>query len=198
VETSQEKVGWVKAHRLYSILILYAVIANVVRVTTPNPSSAITKWIAYSGFLSICMIWFFLAAQVARAAIALYGSGSNYLAETPAWKIIFQLIVSYLLAIFSFAILYFDLSVWDANTFGERLTFPSALYFSVVAITSTGFGDIVPCKLPSCDGAKLLVSAELLFGFFYTVLFFSILAGLARRGTEIPGNRTASGSGHPD
>jgi len=170
---------WIaRQNRFYNLLFLYALIANALRVINPDPSSAIAKFIAYTGILSVGMLWFFLAAWVTRGAIALYSSDSTYVAVTPPWKIVGQVIISYVLAIFLFAILYFDISP-DERVFGRRLSFPSALYFSVVAITTTGFGDIAPC--PECDGTKLLIASELLFGFFYTVLFFSILAGLAGR-----------------
>ena len=166
-------------HRLYNILLGYAIIANAVRIAIPDilPFNTVTKGIAYSAVPSIVILWSSVAAWVVDKTIALYGS-SNYLAVTPAWKIILQVFWSYVLAIYSFAILYFDISVADPEkAFNVPLTFLSALYFSVVAITTTGFGDITPKD----DLIKLLVAGELLFGFFYTVLFFSIVAGLATR-----------------
>ncbi len=51
------------------------------------------------------------------------------------------------------------------------------MYFSVVTMTTTGFGDIVP----KSGLAKLVVCVQILFGFLYNVLFFSIFAGLAGR-----------------
>jgi hypothetical protein len=52
-----------------------------------------------------------------------------------------------------------------------------ALYFSIVTITTTGFGDISP-RSPL---AKALVCTEILFGLAYAVLIFSVFAGLAGR-----------------
>jgi hypothetical protein len=175
---TQEK--WIRAqNRLYNILLGCATIANAVRIATPDilPFNTLTKSIAYFAGPSVVILWFSVAAGVADKTIALYGDG-NYLVMTPAWKIILQVFWSYVLAIYSFAILYFDISVADPErAFNVPLTFLSALYFSVVAITTTGFGDITPKD----DLIKLLVAGELLFGFFYTVLFFSIVAGLATR-----------------
>jgi hypothetical protein len=42
-------------------------------------------------------------------------------------------------------------------------------------MTTTGYGDISP----KSRWARFLVSIQILFGFFYNVLFFSIFAGLA-------------------
>ena len=44
-------------------------------------------------------------------------------------------------------------------------------------MTTTGYGDIVP----QSGWAKFVVSVQIIFGFLYTVLFFSIFAGLAGR-----------------
>jgi hypothetical protein len=45
-------------------------------------------------------------------------------------------------------------------------------------MTTTGYGDISPRS----GWAKFAVSVQILFGFLYNVLFFSIFAGLAGRG----------------
>jgi hypothetical protein len=51
-------------------------------------------------------------------------------------------------------------------------------YFSLVTITTTGFGDIYP----DSEAAMMWVSGEILFGSFYGVLFLSVLGGLVVRG----------------
>ena len=47
----------------------------------------------------------------------------------------------------------------------------------LVTLTTTGYGDISPRS----GWAKFAVSVQILFGFLYNVLFFSIFAGLAGR-----------------
>jgi hypothetical protein len=44
-------------------------------------------------------------------------------------------------------------------------------------MTTTGYGDI----LPKSGLARFIVCLQILFGFLYNVLFFSIFAGFARR-----------------
>jgi peptidoglycan biosynthesis protein MviN/MurJ (putative lipid II flippase) len=84
---------------------------------------------------------------------------------------------AYCLAAFCFSLLYVYLVRLDANAFSAELNLSNALYFSIVSMTTTGYGDISP----KSGLAKFLVSLQILFGFFYNVLFFSIFAGLAGR-----------------
>ena len=65
----------------------------------------------------------------------------------------------------------------DANAFSAELDLGDALYFSIVSMTTTGYGDISP----KSGWAKFIVCLQILFGFLYNVLFFSIFAGLAGR-----------------
>jgi Ion channel len=165
--------------RLAILFLLYVVVANAVRLAIPDylPSNAFTSWVASSAVTLTWVLWIALAGWVIGRIVDLYGPGDGYFARTPPWRIILDVFVSYLLAIYAFALLYFDLSVADPKgAFKPPITsLTSALYFSVVAITTTGFGDIVP----ESDIARWCVAGELLFGFFYTVLFFSVLATLA-------------------
>jgi len=65
----------------------------------------------------------------------------------------------------------------NENSFSEKLDLGSTVYFSVVTMTTTGYGDI----LPKSNWARLVVCVQIVFGFFYNILFFSIFAGLAGR-----------------
>jgi Ion channel len=74
-------------------------------------------------------------------------------------------------------VLYVALARKDANAFSAELDLGNALYFSIVSMTTTGYGDIAP----KSGWAKLVVCLQILFGYLYNVLFFSIFAGLAGR-----------------
>jgi Ion channel len=63
------------------------------------------------------------------------------------------------------------------DAFSANLNLGDALYFSIVTMTTTGYGDISP----KSGWAKFAVSVQILFGFLYNVLFFSIFAGFVGR-----------------
>jgi hypothetical protein len=84
---------------------------------------------------------------------------------------------AYVLAAFCFSVLYVYLVRQDANAFSSELSLGNALYFSIVTMTTTGYGDISP----KSGSARFVVCLQILFGFLYNVLFFSIFAGLAGR-----------------
>ncbi len=75
--------------------------------------------------------------------------------------------IGYLLIAFDFAFLYWllpDGAVVGPGAPHDSFTFGSALYFSIVTITSTGYGDFRPVSAL----ARVFASTEVLFG----VLFF--------------------------
>ncbi|MCZ8521273.1 MULTISPECIES: potassium channel family protein [Paenibacillus] len=75
--------------------------------------------------------------------------------------------------VFSYAILFHELyRLCDGTSFtGEMLTEGDFLYFSVMTITSTGYGDISPRGAL----AHLAAAAEMLFGFFISSMFLAML-----------------------
>lgn len=92
-------------------------------------------------------------------------------------RLLWSLAWNYFTAILIFAQLYRVLFILDPNTFNVPLQRLDGLYFSVITISSTGFGDI----FPKSTAAKLAVCTEIVFGYFLTVVLFSSFAGLALR-----------------
>ncbi len=86
---------------------------------------------------------------------------------------------NYFSAVLTFAQLYRVLSRYDPEAFSAAFHPLDGLYFSIVTISSTGFGDI----LPKSAVAKMAVCTEIVFGYFLTVILFSSFAGLAFRRT---------------
>lgn len=87
--------------------------------------------------------------------------------------------VTYLFTCYSFAILYAVIAVQQGGAFNlpagtPRLDIPSALYFSFVTITTTGFGDIAPLS----GLARLATCCEIATGLLYQVFVFSVVAGI--------------------
>jgi hypothetical protein len=90
--------------------------------------------------------------------------------------------LSYLMTIYGFATLYLALSSVNVAAFkpGVALEPIDALYFSTMTVATVGFGDIVPVT----PAAKIAVTLEALVGLAYTVLLFSVVAGLAWRARD--------------
>ena len=124
-------------------------------------------------------IWFYLIWRIANAIQGIYGPRSAlYLEFTPVRRILLDVTAAFLLAAFCFAALYlYIVRLQGPGAFSADLNLGEALYFSIVTMTTTGYGDISPRS----GLAKFVVSVQILFGVLYNVLFFSIFAGLAGR-----------------
>ena len=100
--------------------------------------------------------------------------------------------ISYVFTCSSFAIIYFIISKQSPAAFNLPggstgvLDLGSAAYFSIVTITTTGYGDISP----SSGLARLAACGEIGTGIIYQVVVFSLLASLL-----LPSPRRA---GHDD
>ena len=163
------------------LVVAYTVIGLLVDLSVPHvlPDNALTAAVGDSGKAGAFAIWFYLVWRIFNAIRGLYGPDSvDYLRRTPIWRVLLDVIAAYGLAIFCFSVLYVYLVRRNQGAFSEVLKLSNAIYFSIVTMTTTGYGDISP----KSGWARFLVSIQILFGFFYSVLFFSIFAGLAGRG----------------
>jgi voltage-gated potassium channel Kch len=94
-------------------------------------------------------------------------------------RITFQLVVAalaaYLEVALMFAFIYGGLAaVWDGTFFAQSDVPPtSVLYFSVVTMTTLGYGDITP----SSDVAQALAMIQTLFGQIFLVVLVAYLVG---------------------
>jgi Ion channel len=94
-----------------------------------------------------------------------------------SWRgVVILVLVSYLLAIYGFALAYTFLSALKPNSFNVELDLFSASYFSLSAISTVGFGDIVP----KTRLAQVLVMSEILVGLSYAIFAFSLIATVSR------------------
>jgi hypothetical protein len=85
--------------------------------------------------------------------------------------------LSYLIAIYGFALAYVAVSRYFVGSFNVgELDLIGGIYFSVTTIATVGFGDIVPVS----SLARLMVVSEILLGLAYAVFFFSIIASFLR------------------
>ncbi len=83
---------------------------------------------------------------------------------------------TYIVTCLSFALLYWILADNEPAAFNlpAGLDLGTALYFSVVTITTTGYGDVSPAS----GLARLTASWEIVIGLLYQVFVFSLVATL--------------------
>jgi hypothetical protein len=162
------------------LVIGYSIVGLMVEAAVPRflPENALTTTVSEAAKAGMFAIWFYLIWRIFGTIRGIYGSDSaRYLERMPIWKILLDVTAAYVLAAFCFSVLYVYLVRLDPNAFSAELNLGNALYFSIVSMTTTGYGDISPRSGP----AKFIVCLQILFGFLYNVLFFSIFAGLAGR-----------------
>lgn len=162
------------------VAIVYTVAGLLVDLAVPRflPDNAFTISVGHSARAGAIATWLYLVWHIVNSIKGIYGQESTeHLERTPIWRILLEVTTAYLLAIFCFSVLYVYIVRSDQAAFSEVLNLGNAIYFSVVTMTTTGYGDIAP----KSGLARALVSIQVLFGFFYNILFFSIFAGLAGR-----------------
>jgi|SRR6185312_15885362 len=80
-------------------------------------------------------------------------------------------------SLFQIAVIYAVFYRLGQAGFNQNLSFVDALYFSVVTISTVGYGDIQPAI--AAHGIKLLIMSELVVGFLVVAGFFAIVTGWA-------------------
>ena len=162
------------------LVIVYTVCGLLADLAVPHllPENALTASISESAKAGAFVIWFYLVWRIVNTIQGIYGRDSDhYLEMTPIWRILLDVLSAYSLAILCFSVLYVYVVRRNSGAFSEVLKLSNAIYFSILTMTTVGYGDISP----KSGWARFLVSTQVLFGFFYNVLFFSIFAGLAGR-----------------
>ncbi len=92
-------------------------------------------------------------------------------------SLVFLVVISYIIQIYSFAVLYSYLSNIDINAFNVgHLDFFNAFYFSLIIASTVGFGDIVPVT----SMARFFVMVEIMVSLAYFVFIFSVIGSVIR------------------
>ena len=163
------------------VVVGYCIFGLLVEAAVPHilPENAFTTYVGEAAKAGVFAIWFYLIWRIGKAIRGIYGARSaQYLETTPLWRILLDVTAGYILAAFCFSVLYLYIArVQGPDAFSADINLGEALYFSIVTMTTTGYGDI----LPRSGWAKFVVSLQILFGFLYNVLFFSIFAGFVGR-----------------
>ena len=164
-----------------TVMVAYCIVGLLVEAAVPRmlPENAVTTYVGEAAKAGVFAIWFYLIWRISQAIRGIYGARSTqYLESTPLWRILLDVTGGFLLAAFCFSVLYpYIARVQGPGAFSADLNLTEALYFSIVTMTTTGYGDISP----KSGWAKFVVSLQILFGFLYNVLFFSIFAGFVGR-----------------
>lgn len=164
-----------------TVIVAYCIVGLLVEAAVPHilPENAFTTYVGEAAKAGVFSIWFYLIWRIGKAVRGIYGARSTqYLESTPLWRILLDVTAGFVLAAFCFSVLYlYIVRVQGPGAFSADLNLGEALYFSIVTMTTTGFGDISP----KSGWAKFVVSLQILFGFLYNVLFFSIFAGFVGR-----------------
>ena len=151
-------------------LVAGAFFGTLVLVSLWFPGAAQHRWFAASGMMAGA---FCFAVGIASLLDFIHNS------EDVNVEVIYAAILLYLLAVFMWAFVYTFLELIDPASFNTELTLLHDLflifeYFSLVTITTLGYGDIVPVT----GVAKAIATLEAIVGQLYLVVAVAWLVGM--------------------
>ena len=161
------------------LMLAAAAVAAVLDIVITDADDAVV------GPLVLTLIGLAAAAVVTHQVLSRPFAGTTAIAASAC---------AYLLIGHSFASLYLVIDRLGGSPFlssGEALTPESAVYFSFVALTTLGFGDLTP----SVDGGRIIVTLEAMAGVFYVAI---AVARLVAGFSTADGASAASPSGTGD
>ncbi len=134
------------------------------------PGASQTSWFAASGMMAGAI---FFGIGIASLLDFIHKS------KEVNREVIYAAILLYLLAVYMWAFMYTFLELVDPGSFNTELTLPHDLflmfeYFSLVTITTLGYGDIVPVT----GVAKAIATLEAIVGQLYLVVAVAWLVGM--------------------
>ena len=154
------KIVWKLPFQIYEIwwLFIYAICFNLAR----NGS-------VYLSIIFSALITFSLIIDTVTTLDS--DKGRLKLLDRPEHKIrISEFINNGLLVIIGFASIYFSLSIFNQNTFNQRLSILDAIFYSFMVGTTMGFGTITPIS----DVAKVMTMVEGFLGFMFVAFIIGI------------------------
>jgi len=181
---------WRKARLIVGGLWLLSLIASLGSILDFSPSLGKLEQTLDIGFV----VPVTAACSVGVLAFA-------FRAERPTMDGIFAMVVAYLLIAMVFAELYYLTLVWDPQAMHLLKPFeemkPSELrgellYFSMVTISTVGYGDVLPVS----STARMLAVIEAVMGQFFVAVLVGMFVGMYA--SELFANRGASTKGRRD
>lgn len=179
---------WARIRRIVVGLLLLSVGASII-ANLPLPQSWIRISETTQGVLHLPIV-----AACAAGVLTFV-----FRAERPTLDGIFATVVVYLLIAMMFAQLYLIALVWNPDALHlitplDQLNPQSrageVLYFSVVTLSTVGYGDV----LPTSEVTRMLAAIEAITGQFYVAVVVAVLVGMyaARAQEEIKARRARS------
>lgn len=141
-----------------AVFVSYALLPGTVHMTTMN-------------------VVVFVLAMCAFAVLIGLEIRSVLKATHPALRALEVVALIFPVFLVGFAIAYLAMSHTNTQNFNEPLDHVSALYFTVVAFATVGFGDIVP----KTDGARLVVTVQIILDLIFIGLVGRLLLGAVQR-----------------
>jgi hypothetical protein len=174
----------IRWHNKVSLSLAYTLMVVVPGLRSAIPDRPESEWTTIATYGAdglIILLWIVLLVQIVVHIFQLYGD-DGYLQKNSPFRVMGDLALLYVLAIYCFAIWFLSIHRGvEGGAFilsnGGELDFLKTIYFSAVTMSTTGYGDITP-KTPY---AIIAVTAEIIFGYLYTLLLFSTVGGLAGR-----------------
>jgi voltage-gated potassium channel len=117
---------------------------------------------------------------VALIALVSFQVRSIIRSQFPGLRAVEALATSLPLFLLLFSGTYVVMAAVSASNFGEKLTHTDALYFTVTAFTTVGFGDITA----KSEGARLLVTGQMVTDLIVLGIGAKIILGAVTRGRQ--------------
>ena len=178
------------AVRILMVLFLTAISISMVHTISSKKKHAIVG--VFLAIVSVASLWILyvhpnktiavigtLAAVLFTAVVIVGILGFILKSEKVSREIIYAAILLYLLAALMWANLYTFLELVDPSSFNIDISYANFnlmefKYYSIVTITTLGYGDIIPVT----DVAKTFAALEAVFGQLYLVVAVAWLVGM--------------------
>ena len=138
----------------------------LVPITGFNNSMPVAAWVRL-----IAIILIFLVAMVLQVQLIIT-------AHVPQVRAAEAVVVSVVLFLCLFSLLYASIAVTDPASFSEDLDRVDALYFTTATFATVGFGDVVPAS----SLARVAVTIQMIGGLGLLVMIAKVVFYAARQG----------------